>query len=110
MHGSDYFWSRIATSYAYHLSCYIFAKLIYISQMSITETDFQNCQLFFAKTLPEIIKVGSDNLSGFRTCDTAPQRIETLCLILDIVGSECIKEATMAETIPQWTTSVNLEN
>ncbi|ATA58259.1 hypothetical protein [Eptesicus fuscus gammaherpesvirus] len=61
--------------------------------MSLSAEDFEACHGFFKLALPELLSRSAGALSDLGDCDTTSQKLELLCLFLDIVGTECLQEA-----------------
>ncbi|ARW78093.1 protein UL91 [Common bottlenose dolphin gammaherpesvirus 1 strain Sarasota] len=68
--------------------------------MSLSESDFRECEKFFAQRLSDIIRRGSLSIAGLRPSTTTTQQLENLCLAFDLLGTECIKEVKLANTPP----------
>lgn len=80
--------------------------------MSITNNDFIECEAFFLQSLPTLLNQSSGSLGDITLTETPSQKLELLCLFLDLVGTECIGEInTLKDTTKQVSnpTCVNLQ-
>lgn len=60
--------------------------------MSIVEEDFKECEQFFLQSFPCILSHISNSLGDINITETPNQRLDLICLFLDIVGTECLGE------------------
>ncbi|AZB49202.1 hypothetical protein [Phascolarctid gammaherpesvirus 1] len=68
----------------------------------ILDSDFSDCEQFFSKSLPDLISDTASSLSSLRTTDSPFQRLELICTVMDIVGTECMREVTnVTRALPQ---------
>ncbi|ALE14742.1 ORF30 [Felid gammaherpesvirus 1] len=67
--------------------------------MPITEKDFIHSRSFFNQQLPSLFHICSQNLGSILLTQTAGQKVEKLNLLLDLVGTECIKEVNFIQDV-----------
>ncbi|AMA67385.1 protein UL91 [Vespertilionid gammaherpesvirus 1] len=65
--------------------------------MSLIDEDFEECQLFFSQSLPDLIAQFASSLSDIDHGQSVSQQVEKLGMFLDLIGTECIKEVTLAK-------------
>ncbi|AZB49129.1 hypothetical protein [Vombatid gammaherpesvirus 1] len=60
----------------------------------LSETVFIECDQFFSKKLPDLITSIASTLNTLRPTESNIQKTELICCLLDVVGTECMKEVT----------------
>lgn len=58
----------------------------------VKKEDIDNCVTFFNRPILELIRDISANISDFELLVSSTQKIEKICLVLDLVGVECVKD------------------
>ncbi|ACY41148.1 protein UL91 [Wood mouse herpesvirus] len=68
------------------------------SKTLVTEQDLLEVATFFNRPLRDLIAEVSKTTSDLELVRSTTQGIENICLLLDLVGTECIKDASAAQT------------
>lgn len=68
------------------------------SKNLVTDQDLLDVVNFFNRPLHALIAEVSKTTSDLELVRSTTQGIENICLLLDLVGTECIKDASAAKT------------
>lgn len=63
-----------------------------IKKIQVTNEDIDSCMNFFNRPTLDIIGDSSNNFSDFELLSATTQKLEKICLILDLAGVECVKD------------------
>lgn len=58
------------------------------------EKEIQECCEFFAQPFPVLIEASATTFDGCQVVEATTQYIDRLCLVFDLVSTECYKEIT----------------
>lgn len=73
------------------------------------EKEKKQCNEFFEQPLPVLIKHAALSFNGCYVVDTSTQYIERLCLLCDLVSTECFKEVTCLPEQPHPITAATMK-
>ncbi|AAO12332.1 hypothetical protein KM546_gp26 [Porcine lymphotropic herpesvirus 3] len=60
----------------------------------IGQQDLDQCMKFFNRPIPDVVSETANSFSYLRTVDSQIQKLDLLCLIFDLIGTECVQEIT----------------
>ncbi|AAM22128.1 unknown [Suid gammaherpesvirus 3] len=60
----------------------------------LSQNDIDECLKFFNRSFHEIITDCASSFSSLRIASSQTQKVDLLCLILDLFGAECVQEIT----------------
>lgn len=64
----------------------------------VNEKDFEQCEQFFSQPLREQVVSGVRALDGLGLADSLCHKTERLCLLMDLVGTECFARVCRLDT------------
>ncbi|AAO12370.1 unknown [Porcine lymphotropic herpesvirus 2] len=60
----------------------------------LSQNDIDECLKFFNRPFQEIVTDCASSFSSLRIASSHTQKVDVLCLILDLFGTECVQEIT----------------
>ena len=72
-----------------------------MSTSALSDTDFAACEKFFSQPLPALIRQACVALDGLELTEASSYKLERLTLLLDLIGTECVKDTLRAPSDPR---------
>lgn len=72
-----------------------------LTTIDIQESDLSDCLNFFTQPLLNLIESGSSIFDDLELVSSLPQKLERFSLLLDLVGTECVKQIWQPDTNAQ---------